>query len=172
MARAVPQLSIRQPVGGGARWERGKLSERVFETGLRGEVLFGPARVDVWRAGLAVELRSADFDTVEAAMGAATLWPVAAGFPVTLSAALGWCSRGSGRDGPVAVGTITLGYRAFNHESIYGYGLSLYATGRRYVGDVDAGELSAGVEIDLAFIVAIPAIFAWELISKGDPDES
>lgn len=166
---AHPQLSVRQNFGAG--WRSGQDAEAMFETGLRSELLFGPAAVDRWRAGFAVDLRTSDFVTAEASGGGALLIPIAAGFPLSLHATAGWASRPGDLDGPIAAGTIAFGYRAYNHHSVYGFALNLYATTRTWLDDTSTYEVTFGVEIDLAFTLGVPFMFIYSWLAHGDPDE-
>ncbi len=165
-AAAHPQTSARLGAGAGAA-----SGDFVFEMHLRSELLFGPNEVRAFRIGPALDLRTADFETAEAAGGLAVLLPVATGFPITFTTGAGWASRPGDADGPIAVGTLAWGYRSYNHHHVYGYALSLYASTRVALDDTSRWEITGGVEIDLLFLVAIPAIFVWEWLTEGDPDE-
>jgi hypothetical protein len=168
-ARADGQLSLRQNFGGG--WRVGYAPEAMFETGLRSELLFGARAVDAWRAGFALDLRTSDFVTVEAAGGGAILVPIAAGFPLVLSGGAGWASRPGGDDGPIALATIAFGYRAYNHHSLYGFALQAYVTGRTWLDRESTWEITFGVEVDLAFTLGVPFMFLYTWLAHGDPDE-
>ena len=169
-ARARPQTSLRLITGGGVEQVAGEF-EGLFEMGLRSELLFGAGASDQVRLGPALELRTADFDTGEVAGGAHLLLPVISGFPLGLSW-LGGVAFAPQRREPITVATVHLGYRSYNYHSIYGYGLAAYVGARVGLGDQGGIEVTAGIEIDLAFLIAIPVAFTWELITAGDPDES
>jgi len=169
-ARAHPQISARLLTGGG--WDaRGDEGRALFELGLRSEVLFGPARSGAPRLGPAVDLRTGAFETLEAAGGLAVLLPVWTGYPVVLTGAAGWASRPGEDDGAIAVATLAWGYRSYDHHDAYGFGVHLYAGARFDVEDAARWQITGGVEIDLEPLVVIPAIFVWELLTEGDPDE-
>jgi hypothetical protein len=169
-ACAEPQLSVRLGAGGGASIA-GDTTDGFFEMNLRSELLFGGDAVDVVRVGPAVDLRTRAFDTAEAAGGAALLLPVLHGWPVVATAGLGWASRPGDADGAFALGTLAFGFRPYDFESAYGFGLELYATARYGLDDTHAWEISAGIEIDLEFLLVIPAMTLWTWITHGDPDE-
>jgi hypothetical protein len=168
-AHAHPQLSLRQNFGAG--WRSGQAREAMFETGLRSELLFGGAAVDELRVGFAIDLRTSDFVTAEASGGGALLIPIAAGFPLTLHVTAGWASRPGALDGPIAVSTLAFGYRAYNHHSVYGFALNVYATTRTWLDDPATNEVTFGVEIDLAFTLGVPFMFVYTWLAHGDPDE-
>ena len=168
-AAADGQLSVRQLFGGGARV--GFEGEAMFETGLRSELLFGPARVDAWRAGFAVDLRTSDFVTAEAAGGAALLIPIASGFPLVLSGGAGWASRPGDDDGPIALATLAFGYRAYNYHHTYGFALQAYLSGRTWLDREATWEITGGIEIDLAFTLGVPIMFLYTWLAHGAPDE-
>lgn len=170
-AAADGQVSVRLAVGGGADLPSEQDARGLFELALRSELLFGPPEVGAFRIGPALDLRAANFETAEAAGGLALLLPVATGFPLTLTAAAGWASRPGDADAPIGVATLAWGYRSYNHHSAYGFGLHLYASSRVDLDDTGHWQITAGVEIDLMFLVAIPAIFVWEWLTEGDPDE-
>jgi hypothetical protein len=142
----------------------------LFEMLVRAEVLFGGARSDVVRAGPALDLRTRDFVTVEAALGGALLLPVLSGWPVTVGAGLGW-RLGPAPAGAFALGTATFGFRSYDFHDSYGFALQLYATGRVDLEDPARWEATAGVEIDLELLFVLPARFLWTLITAGDPDK-
>ena len=170
VAHAEPQLSVRLATGGGAIVADAG-TEGVFELALRSELLFGGDRVDVVRAGPAVDLRTGDFVTAEAAGGASILLPIIGGFPLVLTAGAGWASRPGDTDGAFALGTLAFGYRPYNSSSPYGYGLQLYATMRYGLDAAHAVEVTGGIEIDLEFLSVIPFMFLWVWLTEGDPDE-
>lgn len=169
-AAAHPQASARLATGGGAAFASDAQTDGVFEMAVRSELLFGADEVRAFRIGPALDLRTADFVTAEAAGGVAALLPIATGFPLLLTAAAGWASRPDDVDGAFALGTLAWGYRSYNHHHVYGFGLQVYASTRVDLDDTSRWQVTAGVEIDLLFLVAIPSIFLWELITSGDPE--
>ena len=171
VARADGQISSRLAVGGGAAHAPDDGTEAIFELGVRTELLFGPAKFGSFRIGPAIDLRTSDFVTAEAAGGLAVMLPIATASPLVLTAGAGWASRPGTADGAFALGTLAWGYRSYNHHAAYGYALQIYASGRLGLDDTARWEITGGVEIDLVFLVAIPAIFLWELLTEGDPDE-
>jgi hypothetical protein len=170
-ARADGQISSRLAVGAGAAHAAAGGTEALFELAVRTELLFGPATFGSFRIGPAIDLRTSDFVTAEAAGGLAVMFPLATANPLVLTAGAGWASRPGTADGPFALGTLAWGYRSYNHHAAYGYALQLYASGRLGLDDTSRWEITGGVEIDLVFLIAIPAIFLWELFTEGDPDE-
>ncbi len=170
-AWARPQISVRL-AGGVGDAPRGALPDDVlFELALRGEALFGAPGDRSVRVGPAVELRTDDFVTAEAAGGLSLLLPIAMGYPIVLTAGLGWASRPGNADAPFALGIVAWGYRSYDYASSYAFALQLYAA--THV-DLDAGHLwsvTGGIEVDLE-IFAIPFIAAYTwLTRRGDPDE-
>lgn len=170
-ARADGQVSARLAVGGGVGRAPEADTEALFELALRSELLFGAATFGAVRAGPAIDLRTDDFVTAEAALGATLLVPVAPAYPFVLTAGAGWASRPGSADGPFVLGTLAWGLRSYNHHNAYGFGLELYVSGRVDLEDSARWQITAGIEIDLLFLVAIPSIFFWELLTEGDPDE-
>jgi hypothetical protein len=170
-AHADAQISARLAAGGGVSFAPDTDADGLFELAVRSEMLFGPASFGSFRAGAAIDLRTDDFVTAEAAGGVALLVPVAAATPVTLTAAAGWASRPGDADGPFALGTIAWGLRSYNHHAAYGFGLQVYVTTRVDLEDASRWQLTAGIEIDLLFLVVIPALFVWRVATASDPDE-
>lgn len=170
-ARADGQISSRLAIGGGAAHAPDAGTEAIFELAVRTELLFGPAKFGSFRVGPAIDLRTNDFVTAEAAGGLAVMLPIATASPLVLTAGAGWASRPGDADGAFALGTLAWGYRSYNHHSAYAFGLQIYASGRVGLDDTARWEITGGVEIDLLFLVAIPSMFFWELLTEGDPDE-
>jgi len=112
--------------------------------------------------------------SAEAAAGAALLVPIASAFPLVLTGGVGWASRPGDADGAFGLATLAWGLRSYNYQAWYGYALQLYASARAGLeggGDRDV-EITAGVEIDLLFLVVIPALFIGQwAFGGGDPDE-
>lgn len=139
--------------------------------GLRTEVLFGRPGDEHLRIGPAVDLRTASFDTFEAAAGAAVLIPTWRGYPLVLTVGAGHALRRDEPDAPFFLSTLAWGYRSYNFHGAYGFGLMGYVSARTNVRDPRAWEIVAGVEIDLQFLVAIPAMGIRNLFRRGPPDE-
>ncbi|MFW6050272.1 MAG: hypothetical protein ACODAU_03815 [Myxococcota bacterium] len=169
-AAAEPQVSSRLGVGGGARWADGD-TDGLFDMVLRAEVLFGDPGDEHVRVGPAVDLRTASFRTIEAAGGAALLLPTWRGYPIVLTAGVGWAERRGAPDTPIFAGTFAWGYRSYNFHGAYGFGLMGYVTARTDLIDPHGWEIVAGVEIDLEFLVALPAMGIRMLFDRGAPDE-
>lgn len=170
-AHADGQISARLATGGGVGVAPESDADGLFELAVRSELLFGPQTFGAVRAGPAIDLRTDDFVTAEAALGGALMLPVAAAYPLVLTAAAGWASRPEDADGPFALGTLAWGYRSYNHHAAYGFGLQLYVSTRLDLTDTSRWQITGGIEIDLLFLVAIPSIFVWELLTASDPDE-
>ena len=177
-AQASPQFSGRIGFGFGAAL--GDLDkEFLFEMLLRGEVLFGAPGDEHVRVGPALDLRTVDISTFEAALGATILLPIARGYPITLTAAAGYAFRADGlqsrgfpiTNGPIAVATLTWGYRSYDFHNVYGAALQVFVSARVHLDDVSRFEITAGIEVDLEYLVLIPALFFRMLTKKGDPDE-
>jgi hypothetical protein len=167
------QISARLALGGGA-WiaEQGRDPWPLFELGVRSDVLFGEARPARVRFGPAIDLRTEDFRTFEVAGALALLLPVDQGFAFTIHAGAGWGARPEDRDGALALGVISFGWRPYNYFSLYTWAIQLYAASRvQLESDPRAWEITAGVEIDFEFLFAIPFMFFVELARARDPDE-
>lgn len=170
-ARADGQVSARYGWGFGSPVGR---AERTFlwENTLRMELLFGAPGDEHARVGPALDLRTAEFDSAEASLGLGVLLPVARGYPLTLTAALGWAVRRDPEpDGAIFVGTVGWGYRSYNFHAPYQMGFDLFVSGRMHLDDPRRWEITAGVEIDLEVLVAVPAMFLINLFRRSDPDE-
>ncbi len=171
MARADAQVSARYGWGFGS--PMGDLQRSfLWENTLRMEVLFGSPGDEHPRVGPALDLRTAEFDTAEAAAGVGVLLPLVRGYPLTVTAALGWAVRRDPvRDGAIFVGTVAWGYRSYNFHSPYQMGFDVFVTSRVHLDDPSRWEITAGIEIDLEALVAIPAMFVVNLFRRSDPDE-
>lgn len=170
VAAAEPQVSGRLALGGGARFVEGD-TDGLFDMALRSEVLFGGAGDEHVRVGPAVDIRTATFRTLEAAAGAALLLPTWRGYPIVLTAGAGWAGRRDQNDSPIFVGTFAWGYRSYNYHGVYGLGLMGYVTARADLAAPHGWEILGGIEIDLEFLIALPAMGIRMLFSGGDPDE-
>ena len=122
--------------------------------------------------GPALDLRFQRFDSVEVAAGVATLLPVARGYPFVWTFAAGYAARAQPLDsGPIALSTLAWGYRSYNFHSFYGLALQIYASFRWHLDHRDRFEVTAGIEVDLAAMFVIPALFLVSLFRGGPPDE-
>lgn len=170
-ALADAQVSSRYGLGFGS--PMGELErDFLYENLLRMEVLFGAPGDEHARIGPALDLRTANFDTAEAAVGVAVLLPLARGYPLVLTAALGWAKRRDPiEDGPIFVGTLAWGYRSYNFHARYQIGLHVYVSSRVHLDDPSRWEMTGGIEIDLQPMIAIPAMFVINAFRGGPPDE-
>ena len=168
------QWSGRIGGGFGARRVEG---ERKFisEIHLRADFLWGKPGDRAVRYGAAVEIRSANLSTIEGAAGGALLIPTHPGWPLQLTAMVGYAGRfrafGEHSDhAPIFVGTAAFGYRSYNFHSRYGYAINLFASTRTDL--VGRGfEVTGGIELDLAFVTVIPVRMIKMAKNKSDPDE-
>lgn len=170
VAAAEPQVSSRLALGGGARFVEDD-TDGLFDMALRSEVLFGGAGDEHVRVGPAVDIRTATFRTLEAAAGAALLLPTWRGYPIVVTTGAGWAARRDQEDSPIFVGTVAWGYRSYNYHGVYGLGLMGYVTARADLAAPHGWEIVGGIEIDLEFLIAVPAMGIRTLFSRGDPDE-
>ena len=170
-ARADAQASLRNFLDLGQRKTSGD-DEFVVGLGYRGDVMFGAPRPRAFRMGPAFELRTTEFRTAEGALGAGVLIPLPGDLPIGLTGLLGAAVRkGDQPDGLVGIGTVTWGYRGYNYHSWYGYGLNLFFSGRKHLGDETLVELTGGIEVDVAFTTLIPARAIVQFFRGGDPHE-
>jgi len=143
-----------------------------LEQTLRTEVLFGKPGDEHFRVGPAFDLRFQRLDTAEVAGGLAVLFPIARGYPLVVTAAAGYAARAQPQtDGGFFMGTVAWGYRSYNFHSFYGLGLQIYVSTRVHMDDLNHYEITAGIEIDLAAMFVIPAMFLISLFRGGAPDE-
>lgn len=170
-AHADAQVSSRYALGFGSTM--GELPrEFLFENVLRLEILFGAPGDEHARIGPALDLRTADYDTAEAAIGAAVLLPIARGYPFILTAALGYAKRRDPvKDGAFLLGTLAWGYRSYNFHSRYQIGLHVFVSARVHMDDYSHWEITGGIEIDLQGMIGIPAMFVINAFRGGAPDE-
>lgn len=147
-------------------------SRLQIEQTLRTELLFGRPGDERFRVGPAFDLRFQRLDTAEVAGGLSVLFPIARGYPLVVTAAAGYAARAQPQtDGGIFVGTVAWGYRSYNFHSFYGLGLQVYVSSRVHLDDVSRFEITAGIEIDLAAMFVIPAMFLISLFRGGPPDE-
>jgi opacity protein-like surface antigen len=181
LARADVQLSVRLGAGGGAAFVRDGATDGFFDMHLAADALFGPRLADSVRVGPSIELRTNDYRTAEATLGASLLLPLASGLPLVLTAALGYASRRDrgpsvvdveDADGALGLVRAAFGYRPYDYLSPYAYGLQVYVDLRRSVTGPERWEVGAGVEVDLEFLFVIPVLFLATWLGGGDPDES
>ncbi len=169
-ARADGQVSIRNTMEVGQR--KAEVGDTViFGLGLRGELMWGRPRPQAFRVGPAFELRSMDFQTAEGALGGGVLIPLPGDFPIGLSGLLGYASRHKAPDAPVAIGTLSWGYRGYNFHHWYGYGLNLFVSARRDLSGTELTEITGGIEIDVLFTTLIPLMAIRHWATGGDPNE-
>lgn len=177
MAPPLVQWSVRYGFGMGAAskamGEDFLLDSRLLlEQTLRTELLFGKPGDEHFRIGPAFDLRFQRFETAEVAGGLSVLFPIARGYPLVLTAAAGYAARAQPQtDGGFFMGTLAWGYRSYNFHSFYGLGLQIYVSTRVHMDDVSRYEITAGIEIDLAAMFVIPAMFLISLFRGGPPDE-
>jgi hypothetical protein len=170
-AWADPQVSSRLALGGGARFVAQEDTRGRFDMALRSEVLFGAPGDEHVRIGPAIDVRTASFDTLELAGGAALLLPTWRGYPLVLTLGVGHAFRRLERDAPFLLATLAWGYRSYNFHGPYGFGLMGYVSTRTNLQDPRAWEIVAGVEIDLQFLIAMPIMALRNLFKRGPPDE-
>lgn len=171
VARADVQISTRLVEGGGAAFLPDDTVDGLFELALRGEALFGPGNPWAFRVGPALELRTDDFVTAEAAAGVALLLPVSSAFPIEVVLGAGWASRPGDADAPVALGTLAWGFRSYNYQSAYAFAFQVYVTGRTDLDRSGMWQITGGIELDLEFLIGIPVLFVHAWLTHGDPDE-
>ncbi len=169
-ARADAQLSVRNTLEVGKR--KVEVGDSViFGTGLRGELMWGKPKPRSFRIGPGFELRTVDFQTAEAAVGAGLLIPMPGDFPFGLTGLVGYAARNRGPDAPVGIGTLSWGYRGYNYHHWYGFGLNLFVSARRDLSGQDLTEITGGIEIDVMFTTLIPLMFIRTWVTGGDPNE-
>src|SRR5690606_10625610 len=135
-ALADAQYSARLSLGAGKRFA--DIEDEVgFDTGLRAEAMFGAPRHRSFRIGPALEVRTLDFATIEAGLGAGMLVPTG-DFALGVVGLVGYAERKGAPDGLMAIGNLSWGYRGYNYHSSYGWGLHVYASARKNLtgGDV------------------------------------
>ncbi|AKF11171.1 hypothetical protein [Sandaracinus amylolyticus] len=179
-AEAQPdvQISSRLALGGGAEFAQTEDADpgALFELALRAEALFGDAIADRARIGPAIDVRAANFRSIELAGGAMALLPIGSDFGITLMAGAGYALRDpyepmQDRHGAIALATLALAYRPYDHFDVYGHGVSLYASGRAAFARWESWEAVIGVEVDLEFVVWSPIAFVITAVSGRDPGE-
>lgn len=168
----VLQWSVR--LGGGLGSRRVEESKKlIVETHVRADWLWGRPSDRSVRVGPALELRTADFSTLDGAAGGTLLLPMHPGWPLQLSTLFGYSGRfrNYGESAPVFVGTAAFGYRSYNYHGRYGLGINFYATTRVDLHGTRGLEVTGGIEFDLQLGLLIPALMIKTAANKGDPDE-
>lgn len=169
-AQVDAQITSRLFLGGGAELPAQRDASALFDFGARAELLFGEPAASRFRLGPAIDLRTATFETFEAAGGLALLVPLGFDFALEASVAAGFAARPEGRDGGIGVLTLRAAYQPYDYFDCYSHGVAIYVTGR---AGLDGGtyELSAGVEIDFELLFAAPIVFVVTSLSAHDPQE-
>jgi hypothetical protein len=166
------QWSARLGSGAGLRTDSAaNAREGVFELKLAADLLFGGPRPNVARVGPLVDLRTGDFRSAEAAGGISLSLPLFQGFPLSISAGLGYANRRAETDSAFALGRVTFGYHPYNYFNAYAYALDFYIDTRIDLRREGVWQLTAGLEIDLEFVIVVPVMFVVRSITEGDPDE-
>lgn len=170
LALADGQTSVRLALGGGKRFADAG-DKALFPLELRGDTMFGAPRPRVFRLGPAFELRTANFASFEAALGGGVSIPLPGDYRIGLLGMMGYATRKSAPDGAVGIGTFTCGYRGYNHDSWYGWGLNFFASARKDVTGEPLAEITAGIELDVMFTTVIPILSIRNFVRARDPDE-
>ncbi|HEX5655703.1 MAG TPA: hypothetical protein VFX59_00845 [Polyangiales bacterium] len=140
--------------------------------GVVADTTFGRAKPKAFRVGPAIELRTVNFGTLEAAAGATMLLPLPGELYIGLYGLAGAAARKKAPDGLTGIGKVTFGFRAYPYDNWYGYGLNVYGAGRKAInGDESLVEWSGGVEVDVEFTVITPLLFFRNLVTAHDPYE-
>jgi hypothetical protein len=147
--------------------------DKIFAgLGLVADVTFGRAKPKAFRIGPAIELRSVNFGTLEAAAGPAVLIPLPGELYIGLYGLAGAAVRKKAPDGLTGIGKVTFGFRAYPYDAWYGYGLNVYGAGRKAINsDESLVEWSGGVEVDIEFTVITPLLFMRNVFTAHDPYE-
>lgn len=165
-AQAYTQWSAAVTLGVGATLTPEPQREVLWSLGLRADVLFGPRSPFFTHAGPFVSLRTDDFDSLSAALGASLELPVDPTFPLVLS--LGAATEFlRGPIAPTTVGAfgrLWWGSRSLNYHSSYGMAVGLWLEARYFPGDQRA-DLIAGLDADLGFIT-LPFVMLYEWIRR------
>ncbi|MGF1468367.1 MAG: hypothetical protein ACFCGT_19770 [Sandaracinaceae bacterium] len=140
----------------------------LYELGLRADLLLGRGRPERVRAGPLVDLRTDGFRSIEPG-GGLSLWvPTGRGLGLSLLAGGGYAFRRQGRDGPFALGSVTVAYRPYNYFGAYGWMAGVYAALRVQVDDPRGWEATLGVSLDLA-LLAVPFLILAQRIRGPGP---
>jgi hypothetical protein len=170
-ALAFPQVSTRLTNGVSFVPESGAREGAPFaySMGVVTDVLLGPRLPDRFRIGPTLDLRTRGFRTFEPTAFVTAAVPTLSGFPLTVGLGAGPALRLDGANGLQACGRIAWGFRPFDYYA-YGYGLQVFVDARRGVFGFDRWDVTAGIEIDLEWLVFAPAMFVWNYI-RGTPAE-
>jgi hypothetical protein len=140
--------------------------------GLVADTTFGKAKPKAFRIGPAIELRTVNFGTLEAAAGATMLLPLPGELYIGLYGLAGAAARKKAPDGLTGIGKVTFGFRAYPYDTWYGYGLNVYGSGRKAINsDESLVEWSGGVEVDIEFTIITPLLFMRNILTAHDPYE-
>jgi hypothetical protein len=164
------QSSLRLVLGAGKRFTDAG-DKAVFDLALRGDTMFGQAKPRVFRLGPAFELRSVNFASLEAALGGGVSVPLPGDYRIGLAGMLGYATRKHAPDAPLGITTFTLGYRGYNYDSWYAWGLNFFVSARKDLRGAPLAEISAGIEVDIMFAAVIPILSIRNYLRAGDPDE-
>lgn len=164
------QITSRLFVGGGAEFPAQRPTNALLDFGARAEVLIGDAAAQRFRIGPGIDLRTATFQTFEAAGGVALLLPLGFDFAIELMLGAGFAARPNGHDGGIGVLTLRAAYQPYDHFDCYSHGVAIYGTGRGGL-DGQTWEVTGGLEIDFEFLVATPLVYVITALSGHDPDE-
>jgi len=148
--------------------------ELIWDSHLRAELMFTHRGDEHFSIGPSMEIRGADMDTFEVAAGLSVLLPIARGYPLDVSAQVGYAIRRGQRHGgsaPIFVGTLAGGYRSFNFHHWWQTSLQLYAQVRMDITEPRNLQFMMGVEIDFAQAVIVPALMIRMKVRGGDPEE-
>lgn len=169
----VMQVAARTGLGFGLAF--GDLPrELIWDSHLRAEIMFTHRGDEHFSVGPSMEIRGADMDTFEVAAGISALLPIARGYPLDVSAQVGYAIRRGQRHGgsaPIFVGTLAGGYRSFNFHHWWQTSLQLYAQVRMDITEPRNLQFMMGVEIDFAQAVIVPALMIRMKVRGGDPEE-
>ncbi len=169
-AQIDAQVTSRLFLGGGAELPAERPVAALFDFGARAELLIGDAAAQRFRIGPGVDLRTATFQTFEAAGGVAVLLPLGFDFALEAMLGAGYAARPAGRDGGIGVLTLRAAYQPYDHFDCYTHGVAIYATGRAGL-DGRTWEVTGGLEIDFEFLIATPIVYVVTALSGHDPDE-
>lgn len=133
-----------------------KLERIAFCGELRGDVLFGRARVGDFGAGPYLAIGTAAFEDTRVATGVSLLLPVIEDFPLVFSA--GGLATDSGQLGLDL--TTFFGVRSYDHYGAYNFAAGAVIGAERTFGERSSTALSLGLQID-GLIVALPFLLAW-----------
>ncbi len=169
-AKADGQWNARLGIGFGGSLG-GAEPDFLYTNSLRAEVLFGAPGDEHIRLGPALELRTADFCSIEGAGGATLLLPLFRGFPLTVSALVGYAARRDRESGAFVAGILTWGYRSYDFHDPYQMGFQIFVSARTDLHENPVTEITAGIELDLEALFVLPARLIISFFRGGSPDE-